>query len=141
MADAAGPNLRCALRTDANGRALDGLSQCRVITIALAWCGSGKGPEYTGRLRVTGSDPYDLDRDGNGVGRDWSGSGCTSWTAVRSGSANKCEVGIDTYCRLSEARRIRASVVASETSIEHSLEPVKHIEGMATALTPGRTRI
>jgi len=32
--------------------------------------GSGNGPEYTGRVRVTGSDPYDLDRDGDGVGCD-----------------------------------------------------------------------
>jgi len=30
--------------------------------------GSGNGPRYTGRVTVTGSDPYDLDRDGNGVG-------------------------------------------------------------------------
>ncbi|MBI4259459.1 MAG: PASTA domain-containing protein [Actinobacteria bacterium] len=30
--------------------------------------GSGDGPEYTGRVRVTGSDPYDLDRDGDGWG-------------------------------------------------------------------------
>ncbi|HKH52937.1 MAG TPA: peptidoglycan-binding domain-containing protein, partial [Mycobacterium sp.] len=32
--------------------------------------GSGNGPAYTGRVRVTGSDPYDLDRDGDGVGCD-----------------------------------------------------------------------
>lgn len=30
--------------------------------------GSGNGPEYTGRVRVTGSDPYDLDRDNDGWG-------------------------------------------------------------------------
>jgi hypothetical protein len=30
--------------------------------------GSGDGPEYSGPVRVTGSDPYDLDRDGDGVG-------------------------------------------------------------------------
>ena len=30
--------------------------------------GSGNGPMYTGRVLVTGPDPYDLDRDGNGVG-------------------------------------------------------------------------
>jgi hypothetical protein len=31
--------------------------------------GSGDGPEYVdGPISVTGSDPYDLDRDGNGVG-------------------------------------------------------------------------
>lgn len=30
--------------------------------------GTGDGPEYTGRVQVTGSDPYDLDSDGNGVG-------------------------------------------------------------------------
>jgi len=30
--------------------------------------GSGDGPRYVGRVTVTGSDPYDLDRDGDGVG-------------------------------------------------------------------------
>jgi len=30
--------------------------------------GSGDGPEYTGAVRVTGSDPYDLDADGDGWG-------------------------------------------------------------------------
>ena len=30
--------------------------------------GSGNGPRYTGRVEVSGSDPYDLDRDGDGVG-------------------------------------------------------------------------
>lgn len=29
--------------------------------------GSGDGPKYTGFVRVTGSDPYDLDADGDGV--------------------------------------------------------------------------
>lgn len=29
--------------------------------------GSGDGPQYTGYVRVTGSDPYDLDSDGDGV--------------------------------------------------------------------------
>ena len=33
--------------------------------------GSGDGPKYvTGTVRVTGSDPYDLDRDGDGYGCD-----------------------------------------------------------------------
>jgi hypothetical protein len=33
--------------------------------------GSGNGPEYVdGPVRVTGSDPYDLDRDGDGIGCD-----------------------------------------------------------------------
>jgi hypothetical protein len=32
--------------------------------------GSGNGPKYTGPVRVTGPDPYDLDRDGDGVGCD-----------------------------------------------------------------------
>ncbi|WP_081790365.1 DUF2510 domain-containing protein [Nocardioides sp. URHA0032] len=33
--------------------------------------GSGDGPEYVyGTVRVTGSDPYDLDRDGDGYGCD-----------------------------------------------------------------------
>lgn len=30
--------------------------------------GSGDGPAYTGYVTVTGSDPYDLDADGDGVG-------------------------------------------------------------------------
>jgi predicted nucleic acid-binding Zn-ribbon protein len=30
--------------------------------------GSGDGPEYTGQVSVSGSDPYDLDADGDGVG-------------------------------------------------------------------------
>ena len=30
--------------------------------------GSGNGPRYSGRVRVTGSDPYDLDRDNDGWG-------------------------------------------------------------------------
>lgn len=30
--------------------------------------GSGDGPKYTGFVRVTGSDPYGLDADGDGVG-------------------------------------------------------------------------
>jgi hypothetical protein len=34
--------------------------------------GSGNGPKYTGPIRVTGSDPYDLDRDGDGRACEWS---------------------------------------------------------------------
>ena len=30
--------------------------------------GSGDGPKYTGPVRVTGSDPYNLDRDHDGTG-------------------------------------------------------------------------
>jgi hypothetical protein len=30
--------------------------------------GSGNGPRYTGTVRVTGADPYDLDRDNDGLG-------------------------------------------------------------------------
>lgn len=30
--------------------------------------GSGNGPNYTGRVEVYGSDPFDLDRDNDGVG-------------------------------------------------------------------------
>jgi hypothetical protein len=30
--------------------------------------GTGDGPEYTGPVRVTGSDPYGLDADGDGYG-------------------------------------------------------------------------
>ena len=30
--------------------------------------GSGDGPKYTGRVRVTGSDPYGLDSDNDGIG-------------------------------------------------------------------------
>ena len=32
--------------------------------------GSGDGPDYTGRVRVVGEDPFDLDRDGDGVACD-----------------------------------------------------------------------
>ncbi|GAA3650938.1 hypothetical protein GCM10022237_08360 [Nocardioides ginsengisoli] len=33
--------------------------------------GSGDGPKYVhGTVKVTGSDPYDLDRDGDGIGCD-----------------------------------------------------------------------
>ena len=33
--------------------------------------GSGNGPRYVeGPVRVSGSDPYDLDRDGDGVGSE-----------------------------------------------------------------------
>jgi resuscitation-promoting factor RpfB len=34
--------------------------------------GSGNGPGYTGPVRVTGSDPYDLDRDRDGRACEWS---------------------------------------------------------------------
>ena len=34
--------------------------------------GSGNGPRYAGPVRVTGSDPYDLDRDGDGKACEWS---------------------------------------------------------------------
>lgn len=34
--------------------------------------GSGNGPKYTGRVRVTCPDPYGLDDDGDGVGCEWS---------------------------------------------------------------------
>lgn len=30
--------------------------------------GSGNGPNYTGRVEVYGSDPFDLDRDNDGLG-------------------------------------------------------------------------
>jgi hypothetical protein len=33
--------------------------------------GSGDGPKYTGYVVVTGSDPYDLDADGDGVACEW----------------------------------------------------------------------
>jgi hypothetical protein len=33
--------------------------------------GSGDGPDYTGPVRVVSDDPYDLDRDGNGIACDW----------------------------------------------------------------------
>lgn len=32
--------------------------------------GEGDGPEYTGTVRVVGDDPFDLDRDGDGVACD-----------------------------------------------------------------------
>jgi resuscitation-promoting factor RpfB len=34
--------------------------------------GTGNGPKCTGRVRVTGPDPYEKDDDGDGVGCDWS---------------------------------------------------------------------
>lgn len=34
--------------------------------------GEGNGPRYTRRVRVTGPDSYDLDRNGDGVGCEWS---------------------------------------------------------------------
>ncbi len=34
--------------------------------------GSGDGPKYSGPVRVTGSDPYELDRDGDGKACEWS---------------------------------------------------------------------
>jgi hypothetical protein len=34
--------------------------------------GSGNGPKYSGPVRVTGSDPYDLDRDRDGKACEWS---------------------------------------------------------------------
>jgi hypothetical protein len=34
--------------------------------------GSGNGPKYAGPVRVTGSDPYDLDRDGDEKACEWS---------------------------------------------------------------------
>jgi hypothetical protein len=30
--------------------------------------GQGDGPGFTGKVKVTGNDPYDLDRDGDGIG-------------------------------------------------------------------------
>jgi hypothetical protein len=32
--------------------------------------GSGDGPDYTGTVRVVGDDPFDLDRDGDGIACD-----------------------------------------------------------------------
>lgn len=32
--------------------------------------GSGDGPRYVGTVKVIGGDPYDLDRDGDGIGCD-----------------------------------------------------------------------
>lgn len=32
--------------------------------------GTGDGPDYVGEVQVTGSDPFDLDADGDGVGCD-----------------------------------------------------------------------
>jgi resuscitation-promoting factor RpfB len=34
--------------------------------------GEGNGPKYTGRVRVTGPDRYDLDQNSDGVGCEWS---------------------------------------------------------------------
>ena len=32
----------------------------------------GDGPKYSGPVRVTGSNPYELEDDGDGVGCGWS---------------------------------------------------------------------
>jgi PASTA domain len=79
--------------------------------------GKGNGPKYTGPVRVTGSDPYYLDRDGDGKhasGRD---------REVRSLVTNRSEL---------TRRLFRASLLASDTSIEAALEPVQlrgHLRG------------
>jgi hypothetical protein len=56
----------------ANRNCTRGYSPClpplRTMTVVVA----GNGPEYSGPVRVTGSDPYDLDRDGDGKACEWS---------------------------------------------------------------------
>jgi len=61
--------------TDASRNCTPGYSPC--LPLASDYdCrgGSGNGPKYSGPVRVTGSDPYDLDRDGDGDGKacEWS---------------------------------------------------------------------
>jgi hypothetical protein len=55
--------------------------------------------------------------------------------ADRSASANTWKSGLTL---IAGPQRIRESLVASETSIKAALEPVKLIEGIATALPGGR---
>jgi hypothetical protein len=56
----------------ANRNCTRGYSPClpplRTMTVVVA----GNGPKYSGPVRVTGSDPYDLDRDGDGKACEWS---------------------------------------------------------------------
>ena len=40
----------------------------RILTVSTA--PAGDGPEYTGRVTVTGPDVYELDADGDGIGCD-----------------------------------------------------------------------
>src|SRR5215211_5340011 len=56
--------------TDSTGNCTPGYSPCLPPASDYDCAGgSGDGPKYVdGPVRVTGSDPYDLDRDGDGVG-------------------------------------------------------------------------
>ncbi|MCA2213320.1 G5 domain-containing protein [Jidongwangia harbinensis] len=59
-------------RTDSGGDCRSGYRPCVPIASDVDCAGgSGDGPEYvSGPIRVTGSDPYDLDRDGDGIACD-----------------------------------------------------------------------
>jgi resuscitation-promoting factor RpfB len=59
-------------RTSSAGNCRSGYSPCVPIASDVDCAGgSGDGPEYvSGPVRVTGSDPYDLDRDGDGIACD-----------------------------------------------------------------------
>jgi hypothetical protein len=59
-------------RTDSGGNCQSGYSPCVPIASDVDCAGGGgNGPEYvSGPIRVTGSDPYELDRDGDGIACD-----------------------------------------------------------------------
>jgi hypothetical protein len=59
-------------RTDSGGNCRSGYRPCVPIASDVDCAGgSGNGPAYvSGPIRVTGSDPYDLDRDGDGIACD-----------------------------------------------------------------------
>ena len=67
MASRAARHLRLANSTLAQGRRSHKHGRGQFMWIARAV--GGDGPPYVeGPVSVTGSDPYDLDSDGNGVG-------------------------------------------------------------------------
>ena len=66
-------NVQRPPRTDSSRNCTPGYSPC--LPPASDYdCrgGSGNGPKYTGPVQVTGSDAYDLDRDGDGKACEWS---------------------------------------------------------------------
>jgi hypothetical protein len=50
--------------------------------------GTGDGPDYTGEVEVVGDDPYGLDRDGDGIGCEDSGSSSSAPTTEDFGSGS-----------------------------------------------------
>jgi resuscitation-promoting factor RpfB len=64
-------NVQRSPDTSATSNCTDGYSPCLPPAPDYDCAGgSGNGPKYTGPVRVTGSDPYGLDDDGDGVGCD-----------------------------------------------------------------------